>query len=130
MEKYWNHCDTTKFVTEFYKASHTKDGLQGWCKKCQHASVAKKKYSRSRKHLDAKIRNRYKLTIEEHEQLIKNAQGKCAICGRVSDKLVIDHCHKTDKIRGLLCFACNTGLGLFQDNTKTLLIAIEYLEKE
>ncbi len=62
--------------------------------------------------------------------------GKCAICHRKPrgmsnsrQRLVVDHDHKTGKIRGLLCGACNVGLGHFDDSPKTLKSAIEYLKK-
>lgn len=50
----------------------------------------------------------------------------CAICGG-KEKLVVDHDHETDKVRGLLCFFCNLGLGNFRDNPQLLKKAIEYL---
>ena len=40
----------------------------------------------------------------------------------------MDHCHKTKKIRGLLCHTCNSGLGMFKDNIEYLKNAIKYLE--
>lgn len=44
-------------------------------------------------------------------------------------KLVVDHCHDTGKIRGLLCHNCNRALGLLKDSVHTLESAIDYLEK-
>ena len=44
-------------------------------------------------------------------------------------QLVVDHCHKTGKIRGLICDSCNVGLGRFKDNIDNLKNAIKYLEK-
>ena len=52
--------------------------------------------------------------------------GRCAIC-RKSVDLVVDHCHDTGSVRGLLCHNCNTGLGLFGDSQEVLQKAIEYL---
>ena len=56
----------------------------------------------------------------------------CAICGKSQNnenrRFAIDHCHKTGKIRGLLCYTCNNGLGSFKDNVIFLLNAINYLK--
>lgn len=57
----------------------------------------------------------------------------CAICKRMFDELLkpqLDHCHKTDRCRGALCGACNSGLGMFNDDLKVLLAAMEYLCKD
>jgi len=59
------------------------------------------------------------------ELLVKQG-GLCAICGK-SCKLNVDHCHETNKIRGLLCFNCNLLLGHAKDNISILSNAIEYL---
>ena len=57
--------------------------------------------------------------------------GKCAICRQVCIKaLALDHCHKTGRIRGLLCMRCNTALGLLKDDQGLLSKAIEYLQKD
>lgn len=55
----------------------------------------------------------------------------CAICGKVMrDKLILDHCHKSGNLRGLLCITCNTGLGMFNDNPVLLDNATRYLKGE
>lgn len=58
----------------------------------------------------------------------------CEICGKKKDinttySLVVDHCHNSNKIRGLLCGSCNTGLGMFKDNADSLRAAIKYLKR-
>jgi hypothetical protein len=50
----------------------------------------------------------------------------CAICGR-TENLVIDHCHKSGKIRDVLCSPCNTGIGIFKEDEALMLRAIEYI---
>ena len=55
--------------------------------------------------------------------------GRCAICGAVSGRLFVDHCHTTGNVRGLLCVACNNALGQFRDSVSALRRAIDYLEQ-
>lgn len=58
---------------------------------------------------------------------------KCAICNedfKKNEKICIDHNHETDKVRGLLCGKCNTGLGLFNDDKEILINAAIYLNKQ
>lgn len=77
----------------------------------------------------------FKLTIEDYNNLLKQQNGVCAICGQSEIKkikntpcrLSIDHDHQTGKVRGLLCSKCNTGVGLFDNNCVLLNKAIEYL---
>ena len=52
----------------------------------------------------------------------------CEMCGS-EEKLVVDHCHKTDKVRGTLCTYCNLTLGNAKDSIEVLKKAIKYLEK-
>ncbi len=79
----------------------------------------------------ASIKHKYNLTESEYLALYVKQNGSCAICGSKSlgKTLSIDHCHKTDNIRGLLCNYCNTGLGMFKDNIGNLIKAIGYLNK-
>ena len=81
--------------------------------------------------------NKYGISSAEYDNMLEEQDNKCKICltsfaditlknGRTSAH--IDHCHTTNKIRGLLCNYCNSGLGFFKDNTETLANAIVYLE--
>lgn len=56
-------------------------------------------------------------------------KGKCAICCKEKGihGLVVDHDHKSGKVRGLLCNSCNKALGFFQDDIEILTNAINYL---
>jgi hypothetical protein len=78
------------------------------------------------------------LTIEQHDKMIKLHENRCAICKKEETRkgrsgsitpLCIDHCHLSNKIRGLLCHDCNTGIGKFKDSIDFLVNAIEYLKR-
>jgi len=65
-------------------------------------------------------------------ELLEQQNGVCKICKNPERsnryrRLCVDHCHTTNKIRGLLCSNCNRALGLFKDNYEVLQAAVEYL---
>ena len=84
-----------------------------------------------------RIKNRYNLSIEKFDEMIKKQNNKCAICNQPEFKirygkiqsLAIDHDHLTGKIRGLLCNNCNRAIGLMHDSIETLKNAVAYLEQ-
>ena len=69
---------------------------------------------------------RYGISIKEYEALV--GAPACPICGK-EKRLVLDHDHKTGKVRAGICGSCNTLLGCARDNTAVLQAAIEYLIK-
>jgi hypothetical protein len=76
--------------------------------------------------------NRYGLSPEDYQNLLDKQKGRCAICstddpGRGEVFFLVDHCHLTKKVRGLLCDNCNKGLGHFKDSFSILTKAIKYL---
>lgn len=77
-------------------------------------------------------RKNYGITLENYNEMFETQNECCAICLRhrsVFEKnFYVDHCHKTLRVRGLLCFDCNTTLGRVNDNIETLKRAISYLE--
>ncbi len=69
----------------------------------------------------------------EYERLVVIQNNKCAICFRKPTRkrsLHVDHCHRTGRIRGLLCTHCNAMLGMAKDSTLTLKTAIHYLSSQ
>jgi hypothetical protein len=69
----------------------------------------------------------YGLTEAQFAAMFQAQNGKCALCPRPAE--VVDHDHQTNTVRALLCFKCNSALGLFKENVSTLRNAIVYLEK-
>lgn len=77
---------------------------------------------------------KFGLTKTGYREMVLRQSGKCFTCPRVptgvrGDYLNIDHCHRTGKVRGLLCTKCNFALGHFKDDLSILRRAISYLEK-
>ncbi len=72
------------------------------------------------------------LTLESWTAMLDAQGGVCAICGGVERRghaLSVDHCHATNRVRGLLCGDCNRGLGMYRDRDDLLLRAAEYLRQ-
>lgn len=77
------------------------------------------------------LRTKYGLSPEDYSGMVEEQAGRCAICGgspAPQKRLVVDHCHASGAVRGLLCGPCNSGLGQFHDNQDRLRAAISYLE--
>jgi len=80
------------------------------------------------------LKSAFGITIDDYFDMLEKQCGGCAICG--TDKpgkgrfkyFAVDHCHETNKIRGLLCNDCNTALGLFKDRLDLLDAAKQYLQ--
>jgi hypothetical protein len=70
-----------------------------------------------------KLFHRYGITPAQKKEMFDFG---CAICG-TKDKLEIDHDHETGKVRGALCHAHNTAIGLFEDNPLLIVQALSYL---
>lgn len=85
-----------------------------------------------------KVRDRYGLGPDDVVALYKKQNGRCAICGTKGDVhelgfydrpvLAIDHDHNSGLVRGLLCSACNLGIGKLADNWKTIYNAYRYVK--
>ena len=78
------------------------------------------------------LKSKYGLTLEAYDAMLEIQEGCCAICFKseedFSQKLSVDHCHKTGNVRGLLCKQCNLGIGNLKDSLLLLRNATEYLE--
>lgn len=70
----------------------------------------------------------YGVELETVEEMVAKQNSLCYICKKKT-KLELDHCHKTKKIRRMLCGKCNKGLGQFDENPELLLAAVAYLKE-
>ena len=105
-----------------------------WIKGIQDISLKNKTYNYivSKKYL-SHIKRVYGVSKEYYNSLISKNKNKCGICGntftyKYPNKPCIDHNHETKKIRGLLCFKCNTAIGFFNDNSKVITMGINWIK--
>lgn len=117
LTKACTRCREAKPLTGEYFPPHnrTKSGLDSWCRDCR------------REYRNANSRGKFRDVISDEElKGLKATTTECVICGS-TDPLVVDHDHKTGKIRGMLCGHCNRGLGHFRDDPTLLEFAAQYL---
>lgn len=113
-------CKVTKPLTEEFFYRHTGGGFRHECKACRGIAA---------------VLLRYGVTREQYAQMLADQGGGCKICGeqdrgkRSGYTLSVDHCHGTNRIRGLLCAPCNLAIGYLRDSPELCRSAAEYLEE-
>lgn len=126
-------CKVEKPLSDFYRSNvHY---YQKECKACNGNRksdwyrTAEGKQSNAR----SKLKARFGITQEYYDEMLSAQNGKCLICyakeSFMGHKLAVDHCHKTNVIRGLLCKQCNLGLGNFQDSPELMDRAASYMRE-
>lgn len=120
-------CGKTKPLSEFSKSGKY---LRSYCRQCSNerskaygAANRDRRNERLRewrqanpeaakaKDLRARLTRKYGLTPDEVEALAVAQDHRCLLCGSNRRTLVVDHCHETGRVRGLLCRSCNTIVG-------------------
>jgi hypothetical protein len=85
---------------------------------------------------DYHLRRKFGFNRQHYDMMSMSQNHLCLICkqpetriirGKVA-RLAVDHCHKTGKIRGLLCARCNLGIGRFEDSPELLRESAKYIE--
>jgi len=151
MDKICSKCEIKKELSCFYNKKSCKFGVASICKKC---SGDRRRDQNSRKALGlsplpkkrvynielhdpeykyhTRLKRIYGISIDEYNTILSNQNNCCAICNRhqieFKKRMHVDHCHKTGKVRGLLCSNCNQGIGHFYENINFLKNSIKYLE--
>lgn len=114
--KFCRSCGEVKPHSEWHRNSTASDGLCTSCKAC-----------RATKGRADHLKRTYGLTEAEHDAMIASQRGLCAIC-LAAPPAHVDHCHKTGRVRGVLCFNCNSAIGKLGDNPDAVRRAAAYLE--
>ena len=131
--KVCNLCSEEKALPLFSAHKTTKDGKRTYCKDCGVKMVQNFKKVNPLWELGYRLKRKYGISIDEYNIFLERQDNKCSMCecefsDSLKRRLCVDHCHKTGKIRGLLCFNCNTVLGKVNDDVHILLNAVNYLK--
>ena len=100
--------------------------------KIQERSIASR-INNPQKYKNHHYKSNFNITLDDYHNMLSTQNSCCAICGKHKSEnklnLSVDHCHKTGKIRGLLCSNCNFGIGNLKDSIINLQKAILYLQQ-
>ena len=142
-------CNLRKELDKFNARLSSKDGREGHCKECRHKKrlgnpkhretclKSSRKYDikRKGKRWGYHLSKTYGLSEDNYYTMLEEQEYNCCICELPIDKemhygkFVVDHCHNTGKVRGLLCNKCNLMLGNARDDIRILERGIEYLKE-
>ena len=119
-------CGETKSLDEFVRNRSAPKGRGAYCRPC-HNEIGR--VNRERLHGSTRsfhLKRRYGVDAVEVEWMILQQGGVCAVCKERPAKHV-DHDHSAGKVRAILCFNCNRGLGYFRDDWVRMCQAADYL---
>ena len=126
-------CNIKKEGDAFNNCPTKLNGKHSFCKICQSAADKKRRLDNPGVKRDKALQAQYGITHQDYKVMLAGQNGRCALCktdwpGGPGKHFHIDHCHRSGKIRALLCSKCNVGLGHFNDDPTLLQNAIAYLE--
>jgi len=133
--KQCSRCKQVKSIKDFYKNKKTKDNLSSHCKVCHNKATRKweqspeGKKARSRIDHKGRLKREYNLTLEDYDRMLEEQNGGCFLCGdsfNYSQRLAVDHNHKTGKVRKLLCHKCNWLVGCIENNIELTKKILKY----
>ncbi|QNP73677.1 endonuclease VII domain-containing protein [Streptomyces roseirectus] len=139
-----SRCKEDKPRAAFASNKAARGGLQAYCRECwsayhQARQLAKGKNVRPRveappghKYCRAcgrarHLKRNYNLTESQRDEMIAEQKGLCVICLK-APAVHVDHCHETGRVRGVLCFNCNSAIGKLGDDPDAVRRAASYLE--
>jgi len=77
------------------------------------------------------LKRKFGITLEDYDRMLVEQGGGCAICGDPPGvtALHVDHCHDSGRVRGLLCFRCNSALGNLREDPRIVAAALAYVTR-
>jgi hypothetical protein len=116
-KKECSSCHEWLDVSCFWQKKNTSNHYASECKDC--------KYGRD-------LLKTFGISFADYNKLLHAQNGVCALCGKIDPgkRLVVDHNHETEEIRGLLCNRCNMALGVFENCIKDVIKITDYLKAD
>lgn len=96
-----------------------------YCRTCRNVKARETYAKDPSKDRNRQLKRRYGLTLDDYNTMYAVVDGNCEICGEHKNMLYVDHNHKTNKVRGLLCALCNAFLGKV-DKNKEILVKMKH----
>jgi len=145
-------CKEDKIVDQFWKNKNKPTGISQYCNICSNLNRQetrirvttgtqkhkihgfKKESEEYKAHTRSQcLKYNYGITVTNYNKMFTDQKGCCAICSihqsELKKPLHVDHNHISGEVRGLLCYQCNMGLGIFKDDIDLFNIAIKYLKE-
>jgi hypothetical protein len=123
-------CGISKPPIAFPRQRQCLYGLDPVCKACKLERRRERKAMFPEREREIRLKMNYGLTAEQYAEMLRNQDGKCAICEKVETPLKVDHNHRTGTVRGLLCHLCNAMIGCAREEIAILAAAAAYLHAE
>jgi hypothetical protein len=128
-KKWCPRCSQALPKSAFGRNVSKKGGLTAYCLACHNEVSRDNRIKIDGSTRSYHLKRRYGLSEDDVKRLIEQQGDVCAICA-VAKPEHVDHDHLSGKVRGVLCFNCNGGLGQFKDDIGRLINAIAYLEEK
>lgn len=143
-EYYAAHAEKKRTVTREWKANNperVKRNRRVYKKRRRptlNEKQAEYRLKTPEKQLNYHLSGVYGISLDTYNDMVQAQDGLCLICNMPETRrfrgstlrLSVDHCHETGNVRGLLCSACNKGIGMLGDDPARLLAAVEYLVRD
>ncbi|MQA98896.1 MAG: recombinase [Actinobacteria bacterium] len=115
-----------KSPEDFPRNRATKSGRATYCRPCHNRIMRANRQTHYGSDRNFQLVRRYGVDAVQVEWMILQQGGVCALC-REANPRHVDHDHRSGKVRGILCFNCNKGLGKVEDGPDVLRRAMDYL---
>lgn len=106
--------------SSYFSINHRyKDRLGSWCKGCKNEQSRDWGKNNKDRRKDNALKKNFGITLLQYNSVLDEQNHKCMICRRheseFKNSFAVDHCHKSGKVRGLLCMDCNVLLGHYEN---------------